>query len=75
MATVNGLPEGWSFEPSDPSVGIFGEAFYHEACDKPADNEAEQEWVSSDELQITCNGCGATVTLEAPDPEPHWDEE
>jgi hypothetical protein len=74
MAAVNGLPEGWTYEPADPSVGIFGEAFYHEDCDQPADGDAMQDWVASDELRITCTGCGAVVTLEAPEPEPWYED-
>lgn len=26
------LPEGWGVEPEDPSVGIFGDDYYHDDC-------------------------------------------
>jgi hypothetical protein len=75
----NGLPEGWSFEPEDRSVGIFGDAFVHEDCPKASDpdttGEAEQRWDALT-LILTCGDCGAVVELEQdePDPEPYWDQ-
>ena len=69
----NGLPEGWSYEPEDRSVGIFGDAFVHEDCPREDVQEATQDW-SHNSLLLTC-ACGATVTLEAPDPEPEWPED
>lgn len=65
----NGLPQGWSYEPGDPSVGIFGDAFIHEDCALPSDQltDADQAW-THDSLTLTCP-CGATVELEAPEPE------
>lgn len=30
--TTSSLPEGWGHDPADPSVGIFGEDFWHDAC-------------------------------------------
>lgn len=62
------IPNGWSYEGPDESVGIFGEAFYHEACTLPTDEDATQEWVSFDRLEVTCRGCGASITLEQPEP-------
>ena len=32
MQNQSSLPEGWSFEGPDESVGIFGYVFVHEAC-------------------------------------------
>jgi hypothetical protein len=28
------VPKGWCVEPEDPSVGIFGDFFWHDACQK-----------------------------------------
>jgi hypothetical protein len=37
------IPEGWSVDPEDTSVGIFGNTGVHEAC--PADYEQGVEWL------------------------------
>lgn len=68
----NGLPQGWSYEGPDESVGIFGEAFVHEDCALEDVREADQAW-THDSLTLTC-ACGAEVELEAPEPDPHWDD-
>ena len=72
MAT-NGLPEGWSYEGPDPSVGIFGEAFVHETCTLEDVQEATQSWPDSNTLRIEC-ACGERVDLESSDPDedPYW---
>ena len=74
MAANDIAPAGWSYEPSDPSVGIFGEAFYHEDCPAPFDGDAEESWPSSDVVRFTCRGCGAHIEFEQPEPEPYWED-
>lgn len=73
----NGLPAGWSFEPEDRSVGIFGDAFVHEDCpkaDDPATNgEADQRW-DGNTLVLTCGDCGEQIELEGPE-EPDYPDE
>ena len=64
-------PKGWSYEPADPSVGIFGEAFYHEDCPTPSDRYADESWPSSDVVRFTCRDCGASIEFEQPEPEPY----
>lgn len=68
----NGLPAGWSYEPEDRSVGIFGDAFVHEDCKLEDVREAEQIWTNGD-VKLTC-ACGEVVELDGPEPEedPYW---
>ena len=69
-----GLPAGWYYEPADPSVGIFGDGFVHEDCERDDVQDAEQTW-NGPTLTVTC-ACGATVELEEDVPdEPYWPED
>jgi len=78
------IPEGWSYEEGDPSVGIFGGQWIHEACEWPNDEPPEvysRAWSailsgsgSSRTVLVTtildCSGCGeeAFITEEDWDP-------
>lgn len=66
------IPEGWSYDEGDPSVGIFGHQWVHEACELEDDDPEvrESQWGSrlySGEagsrtalvtLSLTCMVCG-----------------
>lgn len=67
------IDEHWTFEPADPSVGIFGEGWIHEICPVEYDQGVTTESrlsgrkvragvVYADETHtLTCNDCGATT--------------
>lgn len=40
--TTRVLPEGWSVEGPDESVGIFGDAYCHEVCTKEYDKGVDE---------------------------------
>lgn len=69
----DGLPAGWSYEPEDRSVGIFGDAFVHEDCKREDVREAEQIWEGPD-LVVRCV-CGEEISFAYPEPEPYWPED
>lgn len=62
------IPAGWSFEPSDPSVGIFGHLWVHEECEEEGEviEEPVESWYEGDgfnryfveNIILTCP-CGA----------------
>jgi hypothetical protein len=73
----------WTCEPGDPSVGIFGPAWYHEVCPAPDAEGAEatvQIVVTGSEgcgvdrfavlaYTVTCPGCGRVLRFG----EREWD--
>lgn len=76
-------PEGWVYEAPDPSVGIFGEGWIHDAC--PAEDEhgnadlnmAECKPISEERIddhtvrvtyRLTCIDCDAIAETT----EDHW---
>lgn len=75
------IPDGWEWEPADPSVGIMGETWWH--CGE-TDEGVEAVTTNYDyrgtganrvivcEFSVTCPRCGAvgTGTREDWDPEP-----
>lgn len=75
-------PEGWSYEVGDPSVGIFGEGWVHEACPVEApdpDHEPDQVVLSTERIddqtvrylyRLTCYDCGATAEVAENEWEP-----
>jgi len=66
---LNGLPEGWSYEGPDRSVGLFGESFCHEDCTLPSDQWEPAEAVYGNEtVTLTCK-CGTVIVLEDPEPD------
>lgn len=71
-----GLPTGWAHEPADPSVGIFGEAFWHEDCataDGGTPGEATATY-DANYVTYTCV-CGDSIELQTgPDPDDLRDE-
>lgn len=74
------LPEGWSYEGPDESVGIFGESFDHEDCtvlqgpgtgDTLGVEHFEQQFGEPDHTgvvevghRLTCKDCGAWTVFE-----------
>ena len=67
------IPDGWSYEGPDPSVGIFGHAWTHEDCPGNIDagevsEETVREWRVNDNLHelivLTCACCAAATAVE-----------
>ena len=65
------IPDGWSYEGPDESVGIFGHSWTHEACSYPVDTvheETVREWRVGDNLHslvvLTCSACAAATAVE-----------
>lgn len=79
-----GIPEGWSYEGPDPSVGIFGHSWFHDCEDHEqvvlerlveSHNEGEamaRMMVTTWELSCPC---GATVTVTDSDWDPDCPED
>lgn len=79
------IPEGWAYDEGDPSVGIFGHSWVHEACEWKNGEQPvvyDREWSaifsgsgSNRTVMVTtildCSGCGE----EAFATEEHWDPE
>jgi hypothetical protein len=73
MTTKTGIPEGWIYEPGDPSVGIFGHTWIHDACLHDLTDESEVTEIEVSALregdyivvtvQLTCSDCGATTEV------------
>ena len=72
------LPEGWSYEGPDPSVGIFGEEWFHDDCKMVnGPGNAECQGVTVNEIQglpddhglavvsrqLCCVDCGEKVSF------------
>jgi hypothetical protein len=68
----NPWPEGWEFEPADPSVGLFRDRFIHEDCPKVVDRGTTHETAATavegnpyaeHTVTVTCHDCGATMSF------------
>lgn len=61
------VPEGWEYEPADPSAGIWSHAWIH--CDgEPAVERILDEELRENEnvrftIEPTCLTCGAKTTI------------
>ena len=80
-------PEGWVCDPADPSVGIMGDLWLHDACPLVTEDPSEVTCVAEEALpsgegvqrfttitwRLTCADCGATTTFETREWDP--DEE
>lgn len=71
------IPEGWGHEGPDPSVGIFGDFYWHDACTTSNDMESTEadytDKITSYNGEgynrfadvtatMTCRACGATYS-------------
>lgn len=86
MSATSVMGPDWSVDLADPSVGIFGDAFVHEACPAEDVDEAEVTPVSHTFVGVglsrtvltinlvTCL-CGATTTFTETDWSPEGDDE
>lgn len=86
--TKNGIPEGWSYDPSDSSVGIFGDGWIHEDCPLPDIEEYAEAWGVGPAVfvgtgvsrlvryqdRLVCP-CGAETTVTHVEWDPDYDEE
>lgn len=65
------MPDGWAYEGSDPSVGIFGEAVWHEDCPgSTADDDPRDALVTTrgGVTTYTCPSCGDSFEVEEETP-------
>lgn len=78
-------PEGWIHEDGDPDVGIFGDAWYHDACTAQVDEyqDAETFVIAHVRLndmnvrtvtRLVCQDCAAEVEVTEDDfmPTDEW---
>ena len=77
--------EGWAVEPEDPTVGIFGDTVYHEACPgeryNDEDSFTEDNWYTIGEgvnrilvtvLRYSCGDCHAEGVVRELDAYPDF---
>ena len=78
-------PDGWLHEDSDPDVGIFGDAWFHEACPPKAEEFEEADvfevnsWRTGSmtidtHYRLACLDCGEVVDYVVEDfsPDDEW---
>lgn len=71
--------EGWTYDPADPSVGLFNAFWTHDTCedgevaDEVVDRTRKETGEVTLTVRLTCGQCQATTTVFDYDFDPEED--